>query len=102
MVAWKPWVILDAMASLDHRDEPGRSRRLPSGGDYDDDRAFDDDGDDNDVDDVDDVGRPAPAVLWLDANFELRRPLGALRAALERDGHFLTVAGGVVGLRGGE
>ncbi|CAM9383137.1 unnamed protein product, partial [Phaeothamnion confervicola] len=32
-------------------------------------------------------------VLWLDANFEVRRPLAEVRAAVEMDGHFFTTCG---------
>lgn len=32
-------------------------------------------------------------VLWLDANFELRRPLDDLRRALDADGHFFVAQG---------
>lgn len=51
LVGWKPWVLLDALASADG------------------------------------------AVLWLDANTEIRRPLDDIFAAIEHQGYFLSVAG---------
>ena len=40
-----------------------------------------------------DAVKKAPRILWLDANFEIRRPLHDIRRALDERGYFLTVAG---------